>query len=186
MKDIQTYLTNKIRNNESSRILLFDVDDTLIHTSAEIGVLKNGKLINKISNSDFNNYTLKSGEEFDFSEFNDPAILDRDIPTKYLTTLRREYNKGTHIGILTARSNCELIHKFLLKKGIDVKKELIFAVNDPKLNLRGSIQERKAEIIRRLSQAGYTTLVFFDDNESNLRAAKELANSKIKVVTVKV
>jgi FMN phosphatase YigB (HAD superfamily) len=58
-----------VNGTKSNRILLFDVDDTLIHTTAQIGVLKNGKLLKKITNDEFNEYKLKPGESFDFSEF---------------------------------------------------------------------------------------------------------------------
>ena len=185
-ESLSTYLKNSIRGNQSTRILLFDVDDTLIHTSAQIWIKSPDGSEHSISNQEFNDYKAKPGEEFDFREFNSQKILDNDIPTKYLNTLKKEYAKGTHIGIITARSDCSLIKKFLLKKGIDIKTELVFAVNDPQLGLEGSIQEKKAQIIDHLIKAGYETLVFFDDNEGNLEAAKRLAGGKIKVITVKV
>lgn len=185
-ESLSSYLKNSIHGNQSTRILLFDVDDTLIHTSAQIWIRSRDGSERSISNQEFNDYKAKPGEEFDFREFNSQKILDNDIPTKYLNTLKKEYAKGTHIGIITARSDCSLIKKFLLKKGISIKTELIFAVNDPQLGLEGSIQEKKAQIIDHLIKAGYETLVFFDDNEGNLEAAKRLAGGKVKVMTVKV
>ena len=185
-ESLSSYLSNSIKGNQSTRILLFDVDDTLIHTSAQIWIKSSEGSERSISNQEFNDYKIKPGEELDFREFNSQKILDNDIPTKYLNTLKKEYAKGTHIGIITARSDCSLIKRFLLKKGISIKTELIFAINDPQLGLEGSIQERKAQIIDHLIKSGYETLVFFDDNEGNLEAAKQLSGGKVKVITVKV
>lgn len=79
-----------------------------------------------------------------------------------------------------------MIRRFFLKNGIDIKDELVFAVGDPRLGLAGSIQEKKATIIRELVALGYHTLVFFDDNEGNLEAAKALEKELgIKIHTVK-
>ena len=193
MISLREHLKDRIRtgftvnNTRSTKIILFDLDDTIINTSAEIMIMKDDKLVRRISNSEFNNYTLKAGETFNFGEFDDPNILAKESFTKYWNTLKREYNKGTHIGILTARSNASMIRRFFISKGIRIKDELIIAINDPKLGLTGTIQERKAEAIKILADAGYDLFIFFDDNEPNLQAAKKLEkNYNIKVQTVKV
>lgn len=193
MISLREHLRDKIQagftvnKTVSNKIILFDLDDTIIHTTAEIMIMKNDKLVRRISNSEFNNYTLKDGETFDFGEFDDPNILANEKFTKYWDTLKREYRKGTHIGILTARSNAAMIRRFFISKGIKIKDELIIAINDPKLGLTGTIQERKAEAIKILANAGYDLFIFFDDNEPNLNAAKKLEKEyHIKVQTVKV
>jgi hypothetical protein len=176
-----------VNNTHSNKIILFDLDDTIIHTSAEIMVMKDNKIVKRISNKEFNDYTLKPGESFNFGEFDDPNILANEEFTKYWKTLKTEYNKGTHIGILTARSNCQMIYQFFKNRGIQIKKELIIAINDPELGLNGTIQEKKAEAISILAGSGYNLFIFFDDNEPNLRAAKNLERTyNIKVQTVKV
>ena len=175
-----------VNKTMSNKIILFDLDDTIIHTTAEIYIAKNGKRIRKISNGEFNDYTLKRGESFDFGEFADPDILASSKFTKYWDTLKREYKKGTHIGILTARSDCDMIKQFFLNNGIRIKDELVMAINDPSLGLTGSIQRRKAEAIGILANAGYNLFIFFDDDEPNLKAAKELEKMyEITVQTVK-
>lgn len=176
-----------VANTKSNKIILFDLDDTIIHTTAEIGVVKDGVIIKKLSNSQFNDYKLKDGESFDFGEFDDPTILSKSVFTPYWETLKREYNKGTHIGILTARGDAKMIKQFFLDNGIRIKNELVMAVGDPNSGLRGSIQEKKAKMIGYLVDIGYKTFVFFDDNEPNLIAAKALEKRfPIKVQTVKV
>lgn len=193
MRDIREHLKDRIQQGftvgqtTSNKIILFDLDDTIIHTIAEIGVVKGGKLIKRLPNAEFNDYVLGPGESFDFGEFDDPTLLDKSPFTKYWETLKREYKKGTHIGILTARGDSKMIKDFFLKNGIRIKDELVMAINDPSLGLKGSIQEKKTEAIRILASVGYDTFIFFDDNEPNLKSAKELEKRlPIKVTTVKV
>lgn len=193
MRDIREHLRDRIQQGftvgktTSNKIILFDLDDTIIDTIAEIGVVKGGKVIKRLPNAEFNDYVLGPGESFDFGEFDDPILLDQSPFTKYWNTLKREYKKGTHIGILTARSDCRMIKEFFLKNGIRIKDELVIAINDPSLGLKGTIQEKKTEAIRILAGVGYDNFIFFDDNEPNLKSAKELESQlNIKVTTVKV
>lgn len=193
MITLKEHLRNKIQagftvnNTVSDKIILFDLDDTIIHTTAKISVLKDGICIKKLTNTEFNDYVLKSGEYFSFEEFDNYDILKQSAFTIYWNTLKREYSKGTHIGILTARNDCDMIKKFFLANGIRIKDELIIAVNDKDLGLKGSIQQRKSEAISILANAGYKLFIFFDDNEPNLKSAKKLEKEyNIKVQTVKV
>lgn len=193
MQSLKEHLRDKIQQGftvgqtTSNKIILFDLDDTLVHTLAEIGVVKDGVLIKRLPNDKFNDYVLKQGESFDFSEFTDLDLLMKSPFTKYWQTLKREYNKGTHIGILTARSNKNMVREFFLRNGIRIKDALVMAINDPILGLKGNIQQRKSEAIRILADVGYETFIFFDDNEPNLKTAKELEKQMdIKVLTVKV
>lgn len=189
MLSLSDYITKEftVNGTKSNRIILFDIDDTLIRTTAQIRILKNGKIIKKISNAEYNEYKLGPGEEFDYTEFDDPNILDNEEFTKYWSTLKREYRKGTHIGIITARGDCDMIYNFFKKKGIEIKRELIFAIGDPKLQLTGSIAVRKSTIISKLAWLGYRTFIFFDDNAANLKSAKQLEKKyNIRVITVKV
>lgn len=189
MISLSQYLKNQftVAGTVSDKLLVFDVDDTLIHTTANIYVMKNGKKIKTISNQEYNTYRLKPGEYFDYSEFDDPKILSKETFTKYWDTLKREYKKGTHISILTARADVDMIRNFFLQNGIDIKKELVFAIGDERLGLKGSIQEKKSQVISHLYKLGYSTIIFFDDNEDNLKSAKQLEkNMDIKIHVVKV
>jgi len=191
MKSLSSYLQAHgkkftVAGTASDKLLIFDVDDTLIHTSAKIWVMKGDEHIKTLTNAEYNDYKRGPGEWFDYREFNDPKILSRETFTQYWGTLKREYKKGVHISILTARNDAKMIRRFFLKNGIDIKEELVFATGDPRLGLVGSVQEKKAAIIRELVALGYKTLIFFDDNEGNLEAAKALEKELgIKIHTVK-
>ncbi len=175
-----------VAGNVSSKLIIFDLDDTIINTTAEINIVKNNEVIKTISNSEFNTYELKPGESFDFSQFDDPKILFKERFTRYWNTLKREYNRGTHISIITARNDASMIREFFLRNGIDIKQELVFAVSSPDFMYQGTIAQKKAKVIKLLSRLGYNTMIFFDDNEQNLKAAKKLENKNLKIHTIKV
>ena len=50
-------------------LTMFDVDETMFMTKAKVHVVKDGKVIKKLDNQQFNTYKKKPGEEFDFGEF---------------------------------------------------------------------------------------------------------------------
>ena len=58
-----------IEQEETGGLTIFDIDDTLFHTTAKVLVKKDGKVIHSLDNQQFNDYKLKTGEEFDFGEF---------------------------------------------------------------------------------------------------------------------
>jgi len=174
----------------SNTLAVFDLDDTLIISSAKIQVLdvKTGKTIKSLTPAEFNFFTPNSKHTLSFSEFEDFDILKQaSFITHVLEELQKFYNSGVHVAIVTARSNSKMIRDFFLHNGIDIHPDLVIAVNDPKQNLKGNIAERKKEALHRLVEDGYRDLIFFDDNDDNLRLAKEIEKEKdVKVKTVKV
>lgn len=186
IRSLKDYMSDRmtVGGTYSDRILLFDVDDTLIHSNAKISVIKDGKEIKKLTPAEFNYYKLGTGESFDFEEFRSYEALVEATFLPFWKTLKKEYNKGTHIGILTAREDGDMFKKFFLAKGIDIKDELIFTTGDP--DYSGSVEQRKTQAIERLINVGYKTFVFFDDSEANLKKVKEMEKKHdIKVITVK-
>ena len=170
----------------SNKILIFDIDDTLIYSNATIYVVKDGKRIKELTPAEYNNYVWQEGESFDYSNFDSSKLLNSANFTKYWDTLKREYAKGTHIAILTARGKPAMIRKFFLNNGIDIKDDLIFCCAYSKFPWKGSIQYKKSKVIEYLTLLGYNTLVFFDDNLYNLETAKQLEDlyPLIKIITV--
>lgn len=182
---ISTYDEFTVGGTKSNRILIFDIDDTLLYSAAKVYVVKNDKVVHELSSSEFNDYVLQDGEHFDFSEFDDLSILLKSTTTPYLDTLKREYAKGTHISILTARGNKQMIKQYFLTNGIDIKDEILFTVGDMKTSK--TVAQRKADCIKKLIKYGYKTLVFFDDNEANLLEAEEICTKyNVRIITVHV
>lgn len=174
-----------VGGTRSNKILVFDVDDTLIHTTANVRVMRDGVCVRTITSKEYNNYQLSRDEYFDFQEFNDRDILYKEKFTRYWEILKHEYKRGTHISILTARDDCAMIRDFLSSNGVDIKKCLVFAVGDPALNLTGTIQHRKSTVIKWLTHLGYNIIVFFDDDDNNLKQVQRLKIAHSKIYTIK-
>jgi FMN phosphatase YigB (HAD superfamily) len=178
-----------VNGNFSDRILVFDLDDTLIHSKANV-VVKRGSKTMVLTPADFNSYKFVEGDIVDYSQFRSDEILDSADLTKYWKTLEREYRKGTHICILTARGDQDMVWRFFKRKGIEIKNELVIAVEDPKYGLTGTVAQRKQEAIENLVDLGYRNFVFFDDSQENLdhvkSLEKEFSELGVKIKTVKV
>jgi len=180
----------KIKGTRIGRLAVFDLDDTLIISSAKIQVLNNkGKIIKLLTPSEFNFFKLNPKKHtLSFTEFESADILrDAEFITQVLEKLKDFYQKGVHVCILTARSKSIMIRSFFLENGIDIHPDLVIAVNDPSYTFSGSIAQRKKEALHMLIKEGYNDFIFFDDNQENLDHAKELEKeSGVKVETVKV
>jgi len=180
----------KIKGTKVGRLAVFDLDDTLIISSAKIQVLnKKGKIIKQLTPAEFNFFKMDPKRHtLSFSEFESAEILrDAEFIAHVLEKLKDFYQKGVHVCILTARSKSNMIRSFFLENGIDIHPDLVIAVNDPVYSFKGSIAERKSEALRMLIDEGYHDFIFFDDNQENLDHAKELEKeADVKVETVKV
>jgi len=42
-------------------LVIFDIDDTLLHTTAKIKVVQDGRVVRQLTNQEFNNYELQPG-----------------------------------------------------------------------------------------------------------------------------
>lgn len=179
-----------IKGKISSTLAVFDLDDTLILSTAKIQVLdsKTHKVIKTLSPAEFNFFKPSKKHTLSFSEFEDFEILKQSTFISHvLEDLKNFYKSGTHVAIVTARSNSAMVRDFFLHNDIDIHPELVIAVNDPKHNFKGSIAERKKEALHRLVEHGYKNFIFFDDNDDNLKLAKEVEKEKdVTVKTVKV
>jgi FMN phosphatase YigB (HAD superfamily) len=190
MQTLSKYLGRRfsVAGSVSDRILVFDLDDTLIHSKANV-VVKRGSKTMVLTPSDFNSYKFVEGDIVDYSQFRSDEILDSADLTKYWNTLEREYRKGTHICILTARGDQDMVWRFFKRKGIEIKNELVIAVEDPKYGLTGTVAQRKQEAIENLVDLGYRNFVFFDDSQENLdhvkSLEKEFSGLGVKIKTVK-
>jgi len=179
-----------IKGNSGGKLAVFDLDDTLIFSSARIQVLnKKGKTIKTLSPSEFNFFSLDSSKhDLSFDEFESMDILrESKFINHILKKLKAYYRSGVHVCILTARSNSKLIRAFFLENGIDIHTDLVIAVNDPQYSFKGNVAQKKSEALRLLIDAGYRDFIFFDDNQDNLDHAKELEKeADVKVETIKV
>jgi len=181
----------KLKDIKKDRLVIFDLDDTLVKTDAKVKIVgfKSGKILKELTPEEFNNFVKTEKHVLNFDDFEDPEILMKgEIIQHIFSKLRYYYKKGVPVCILTARSSSDLVRRFFLENGIDIHESLVIAIHDPMYSFKGdSIAERKADAIKDLINGGYTDLVFFDDNDDNLSLAKSMEgykNCKIKIVKV--
>lgn len=163
--------------NGRSDISIFDIDDTLVITKSRIRVRdsKTGKCLS-LTPAQFNKFEREPHHEMDFSDFRDLEILKAGrLVEKVFRVFRRVINSNKPVGIITAREDVDLIQDFLDHHGIHIERDLIFAVNDPKCNLQGTIAEKKQQAFEQLIDRGFRTFTFYDDDIKNIRLAMHLA-----------
>jgi hypothetical protein len=161
-------------------LTIFDIDDTLFHTTAEIKVIKNGQVVRSLNNQEFNNYELQPGESFDFGEFRDAEKFNRESkPIRPMIAKLKAMLKNagdSTIIMLTARADFDNKEKFLStfeKYGIDMSRVHVHRAG----NLPGDDipAEKKAVWVRRYLNTGkYSRVRLYDDSRTNLRVFKEL------------
>ena len=70
-----------LEESERKSLHVFDIDDTLLHTTAKIHVKdKDNKHVQSLSNQEFNDHKLKHDHHYDFSEFKSSKKFDKSNP----------------------------------------------------------------------------------------------------------
>ena len=115
MKNFKTYLTEA----EGKGLTIFDIDETMFITKAKVKVVKNGKVIKKLDNQEFNTYKKKDGETYDFGEFKNAEVFKRTstpiarMINKVKAILKNATRAGSKVIIVTARPNFDDKKTFL-------------------------------------------------------------------------
>ena len=168
-----------VKKRPTKTLTIFDIDDTLFHTTAKIKVVKDGKVIRTLTNQQFNNYELQPGEEFDFGEFRDAKKFAQESePIEHMMDELKTilaHSKGTVI-MLTARADFDDKATFLktfTDHGVDMSRVHVHRAG----NLPGDAipAEKKAVWVRRyLDTNKYNQVSLYDDSMTNLRVFKSL------------
>lgn len=178
-----------IKGNSSTTLAIFDLDDSLVVTSAKIKVVnkKDGQVIRELTPAEFNSFEANPrNHALSFEDFENPDILEQgEMIQNIFRFLKNWYKKGIPISIITARSSSDMVRNFFLKKGINIHPELVIAVNDSKFSFTGPIEEKKKQAMISLIEKGFSHLIFFDDHAKNLEEAKSIERSH-KNVTVSI
>lgn len=164
----------------SQDLVIFDIDDTLLHTTAKIKVVKDQQVIKDLSNQEFNNYQLQPGEEFDFGEFRN-AEKFRQESKPIAPMVRKLKTIMAHAGnakiiMLTARADFDDKDKFLQTfKDIGIDMSRIHVHRAGNLPGNQAPAYKKAVWVRKyLDTKQYGHVRLYDDSMSNLRVFKEL------------
>ena len=164
-------------------LTIFDIDDTLFHTTAMIGVKKGGHLIKRLTNQEFNNYSLKDGEELDFDEFRDSEKFYQEskpinrMLEKAKAIIRHTENKpNSKVVIVTARDDFDDKERFLdtfRKHGIDIDKVRVERAGKIK-SIESPALKKYVIIHNMLNTKEFSRVRLFDDSMSNLKAFLKL------------
>ena len=158
-------------------LTMFDVDETMFITKAKVKVMKNGKVIKKLDNQQFNTYKKKAGEEYDFGEFKDAEVFNRTstpiarMINKVKAILKNAVRAGSKVIIVTARPNFDNKKLFLdtfRNQGIDIDK--IYVERAGNLGGGPAADNKKVIFRKYLDQNIYKRIRLFDDAKSNLKA----------------
>jgi len=171
---------------------VFDIDDTLFHTTAKVRVRNaKNKIVRYLSNAEFNDYKLKPGEKFDYKEFHDSKKFKHESKPiqpmiNRMNTVQKKIskNQSSRVIINTARADFDDKNEFLdtfRKHGVDIDKIHVHrAGNIPGNDLPA---DKKVKIIKQyIDKHNHKKVVMYDDSKTNLRA---LLNMKKEYPDVK-
>lgn len=174
MKTFKDYL---LEETGLGSLTIFDIDDTLFHTTAQIAVLKDGKVIQKLSNQEYNTHKLNSGESYDFSEFRDAAKfyheskpITRMLDKAKAILANSVKNPLSRVVIITARANFDHKDQFL-----DTFRKHSFDIDKVRVERAGNIEDISAPAVKKyviihnyLKTGKFDKVRLFDDAISNL------------------
>jgi len=158
----------------NSKLVIFDIDDTLVNTDTKVGVVRDGETIKRLNSHEFTNYKLQPGEEFDFGAFRDASEFfaqARPIPGM-IRQLKHDINTGNRVIMLTARADFDDRDVFLdtfRQWGIDMDRVHVYRAGN--LTVRAATEEKKKIILRQLlGKTHYDKVIMYDDSVPNLDA----------------
>ena len=146
------------------KLRVFDFDDTLVKSNSEVYVTNNGKT-KTLTPGEFAIYKLKSGDEFDFSDF-DKVIQPKKIKSMFKVFKNIYRASGSRrLTILTARTAYKPVRQFFKDSGYNDVFIVALGDNNP---------QKKSDWIQSQIQKGYNDILFLDDSPKNVKAVIKL------------
>jgi anion-transporting ArsA/GET3 family ATPase len=174
------------QTTEKGGLTIFDIDDTLFHTTAKVAVKKEGKVVRELTNQEFNDYKLKQGEEFDFGQFRSAKkFKEESRPIEKMFAKARAILKNTEnkpnskVIIVTARDDFDDKKVFL-----NTFRKYGFNIDKVRVERAGKIGGdyipaiKKAIIIHNYLKTGvFARVRLIDDSMTNLKEFLRLQNT---------
>ena len=177
------YKENVENGFKDGGLTIFDIDDTLFHTTATINVKKDGKVIRNLTNQEFNTYKLGKGEEFDFAEFKNAEKFAKEsqpigkmLEKAKAIIAHSEKTANSKVVIITARDDFDDKEKFLdtfRKHGIDIDKVRVERAGKIK-SIEGPDVKKYIIIHNMLTTKQFSRVRLFDDSITNLKTFLKL------------
>lgn len=166
-KDIVKEVKKNTTKSKVKTMHVYDMDDTLITSTASIGVgHKDGKE-DTLDSVEFAHYKPEEGEQLDFGAFND-VIKPRKIKKNFDRLKEQIKDPNNRMVILTARpkGSESSIKKYLASEGI---------TNIDVVALQSSNPQDKADWVdNEMQKHGYENVSFTDDSEKNAKAVAKV------------
>ena len=169
--NMNAFAFNPLQEAGEKKIRVFDFDDTLVQTVSHIYITQsNGKKL-KLTPGEYAIYEPKSGDEFDFSDF---QKVNQPQEIKGVTRLLKNIVRvgGSDIYILTARAAYKPVKDYLSDIGLKNIYVVALADADP---------QKKADWIEDKIKAGANDVFFIDDSHKNIQAVKSLEKKYPKI-----
>jgi len=158
----------------NSKLVIYDIDDTLVNTDTRVNVVRDGQVIKQLDSQQFTHYKLAPGEEFDFGRFRDAREFftqARPIPNM-IKQLKRDIATGNKVIMVTARADFndrEIFLDTFRRFGIDMDRVHVYRAGN--LAIKAATEEKKRIIIKQiLGKQHYDKVVMYDDSVPNLNA----------------
>jgi hypothetical protein len=180
MISFKEYLTEDTKNHS---LHVFDIDDTLLHTTAKIHVKNSeGKVVKTLTNQQFNDHKLPAGHSYDFSEFRSAEKFRKEskpIHTMLGKVKSLTSQPGHHVIFNTARANFDDKNTFLRTfKDHGISMDKIHVIRAGNINMEGPPAEKKAVVIHGyIKKHKYKNVHMYDDSKTNLRAFLNLKSN---------
>lgn len=178
MKSFREFISEKVAGS----LFIFDIDETIFHTYSTVLVKdQHGKVVAALDNQQFNDYKLKPGEEFDFSDFkNAQKFFETSKPIKRMIAkilgIMKRMSPQSKMVIVTARADFDNKDLFLAT----FKKHGIRNIQAIHVHRAGNLgpgapdQNKKVVIKKLLDTGNYAKARLFDDSRSNLKMFNSL------------
>lgn len=158
------------------KLRIFDFDDTLVTTDAQVHVTNSKNEHFDMSPGEFAVYKPKPGDLFNYDDFKQ-LINPQTIKWtgKILSNIYNKYGPSG-VTILSARSTPEPIEKFLADAGFSGIDVVALNSADP--------AAKAAWVDQKIKTNKLTLVEFFDDSHKNIAAVKKLQkqHSDVKII----
>ena len=165
---------------EGKTLRVFDWDDTLATSTSFIYVNHKDGTQTKLDPAEYAVYKEKSGDEYDFKDFNRLLNNPKVIEKNFKLLQRMLSNPQNKVTILTARKLAFPVRKYLKDT---------FGMNVYVVALGSNNPKDKSDWIEKHIKKGYTSIAFMDDSKKNIDAVDKLKqkypNIEIKTHLVK-
>ena len=97
-------------------LFIFDLDDTLFKTNANVIVRKENEIVRKLSNAEYTRYKLQANERYDFKEFEDSNLFNRTATPIDITLeiLKDKLNQEIDMDVIVVTARRDFDNKEVL------------------------------------------------------------------------